>query len=850
MRSSLPSKRGLGCVLVALLIGVTAFSLPKAHRLAAQGTPVVPPANFDSQTQTLIAQAERVVFLIPFSHWDTDWHDIFAVYSQKADQNITKAIQLAKQFPRFRYTIEQVLFAQHFWDAHPEYRDDLKALVHNRQLTFAWGGITQPETSLVAPAIQVRNLQLGQDWIAQTFGPDSVPQSAWQSDAFGNSAAFPTFLSQSNIPYLYIGRWQGHCDPDYQHCQPLPPAFYWTSPAAPPGIAGRVLTTYISYPTAWANIYQHTNPDDQLAQLRKTVKAEFQQTTSKYLFLPVGFDFFDPQANLPSLVDRWNTADQQTVLVMSDPESAFQYLATQPLPEITTDLNPIWQAFYDTRPAAKVADKKSEYYLTAADKFGLLVNAPTSTAWNTAAFSAHYDNIGGVSYDSVWNSSQYPRYTQTITTAQADLSSTLTQIATRVPAPLVVFNPSSWPRSDVIELMGDLPDVSNLPGPVQRIGPNTVAFMVENAPPLGYIGLNGGTSSIVHTASIVQSGGLVTLTNGLISVTLDGEHGGAFSNLDLLNSAGIAQPLLTTFGDDVTYFADTGDVYGAFFGQEIARESKVPAQLTVLASGPLLARVQATFALGGQQVIKTVTMHAEDSLIDVALDISALPNSTALVETPTNLDTTTRTDDLGFGSISHTIDPQPIVPGDITYRRSIFYPITYWSDVSTNGSGLTVITHGLQGVAGGNIRSFMLVRQVTSRDEGVTDPGVHHLNYAYLPHTGNATDAQPWLAAYSYNQPLIAVWHSAGHITVQLPFDGLTSVGPIQTGVLAPLPISFSLLSAQNAIVSDIYRRGDQVEALVLNYEPSSPASLSISGQAITLSESVMSSVPITLPDS
>ena len=40
-------------------------------------------------------------------------------------------------------------------------------------------------------------------------------------------------------------------------------------------------------------------------------------------------------------------------------------------------MNPIWQAFYNTRPAAKIADKESEYYLTAADKFGLLLNAPS-----------------------------------------------------------------------------------------------------------------------------------------------------------------------------------------------------------------------------------------------------------------------------------------------------------------------------------------------------------------------------------------------------------------------------------------------------------------------------------------
>src|SRR5437773_1442628 len=80
---------------------------------------------------------------------------------------------------RFRYTIEQVLFAQHFWETHAAERADFATLVHNHQFTFAWAGITQPETNLVAPAVQIRNLQLGQDWLAHTFGVQA--RTAWQS---------------------------------------------------------------------------------------------------------------------------------------------------------------------------------------------------------------------------------------------------------------------------------------------------------------------------------------------------------------------------------------------------------------------------------------------------------------------------------------------------------------------------------------------------------------------------------------------------------------------------------------------------------------------------------------------
>ena len=850
VRWSLSHSHRLFCFTFGIfLMTIMMFIQADTGILFAQSTPSSPTSTLDSETEALIARSEHVVFLIPFSHWDTDWHKSFDTYSQQADQNIIQAIQLAKQYPRFRYTLEQVLFVQHFWNKHPEYHADLTTLVQNGQISFAWGGITQPETSLVAPAVQVHNLQLGRDWIAQTFGADRVPHTAWQSDAFGNSAAFPIFLAQSDIPYLYIGRWQGHCDPDYQQCQPLPPAFYWTTPAASAGNAGRVLVTYLSYPTAWYDIYHLTDPGAQLAALRASIEQEFKQTDSKYLFLPVGFDFFDPHSNLLSLVDRWNATDPQTALVISDPDSAFQYLATEPLPEITTDLNPIWQAFYDTRPAAKIADKESEYYLTAADKFGLLLGTPTPAAWNMAAFNAHYDNIGGVSFNSVWENSQRPRFEQTVATAQADLADLLGRIASRVAAPVVVFNPTSWPRSEVIELTGKLPDDSNLPQPVQHIGSEGVAFRAADIPALGYRALTGGQSApaaIEHPTSAVQNGGLVTLANGLVSVTVDADHGGTFSSLAVLN-ANTASELLSTFGDDVTYQDDSGDVYGASFGQERARESATPAQITILAAGPLIARVQAVFTLGDRQVTKTITLQADNPLIAVDLYLMALPETTALVETPTQLDTDLRTDDLGFGAFAHAVDPHPIVAGDVTYRRSIFYPILYWSDVSSANVGLTIITHGLQGAAGSSTRSWMLVRQVTRDKEGVTDSSIHHLRYAYLPHSGSVADAHPWLAAYDFNQPLITSWRSGDQINLQLPFDDLTPMRSVAAGLPAPeLPTTFSLLSSsKNVVIADLYTQGDQTEAVAINYDPSTPAALQVGDQAVAVPESSFSMVPL-----
>ncbi len=61
--------------------------------------PLPPPTaiNLDPETQALIAKAKRTVFLIPFSHWDADWHDAFPAYSRRAATNIVTAIQIAKR---------------------------------------------------------------------------------------------------------------------------------------------------------------------------------------------------------------------------------------------------------------------------------------------------------------------------------------------------------------------------------------------------------------------------------------------------------------------------------------------------------------------------------------------------------------------------------------------------------------------------------------------------------------------------------------------------------------------------------------------------------------------------------
>jgi hypothetical protein len=308
--------------------------------------------------------------------------------------------------------------------------------------------------------------------------------------------------------------------------------------------------------------------------------------------------------------------------------------------------------------------------------------------------------------------------------------------------------------------------------------------------------------------------------------------------------------LLNGLGDDITYIDDGGDVYGAFFGPERDRSSTTPAQVTLLATGPLLARAQAVIMLGGQPVTKTVTLRADSPLIEVALDIAGLPETTAIVQTPTTRHASVRTDDLGFAAFTHPVDNSPIISGTITYRREVFYPIMAWGDVSADGAGLTLITHGLQGLGGVDTLNLMLVRDVSDggrpTSEGVTDRAYHTLRYAYLPHTGNAAAAATWRAAYAFNQPLIPVWKAGAQLQVQLPFMAAPSRFPIAAATRT-FPRSFSLISTDNGMVADLYGRADRIEAVVVAGDPVTPVTLSSSGAARMLAPAPFTITPVVV---
>ena len=80
----------------------------------------------------------------------------------------------------------------------------------------------------------------------------------------------------------------------------------------------------------------------------------------------------------------------------------------------------------------------------------------------------------------------------------------------------------------------------------------------------------------------------------------------------------------------------------------------------------------------------------------------------------------------------------------------------------------------------------------------------------------------------------------------QRPFVGTRPFDVAGAG--RSFPRSYSLLSVQSGLLADVNRRGDRVEALVLDADPASPAVLTIGENQIALDGSLSVGAPIDLP--
>jgi alpha-mannosidase len=363
---------------------------------------------------------------------------------------ITKAIQIAEAHPEFRFLLEDNVFVANYVDSHRGSKEleSLHRLIQEGRIEISpkWAGIYQ---NLPRGEALVRNLMYGKRFARDTFQVN--PRVAHLGDIPGFTVQLPQILAKADIPFMLMTR-MGPTDKSL---------FYYR---APDGSRALVWNTIKGYGWGVGLGLHHANLDqNQISNILRGVR-EVAATTTGPVYLGWGTDLFAPSENLP---DNLKLLDQRlapmrfhfatpaeffAVVSNSNDLAAFSGEIPSGWGNILTSLSHLW-------PPTSVATDT----LLSAEKFAAINFAlgyaeypekEFETLWKCAIEAMDHNNFG---QGGDIGDARKLEYARTAAMHGGEiLRRSLRNIAERVKSPfprsspIVVFNPLSWPRDDVV----------------------------------------------------------------------------------------------------------------------------------------------------------------------------------------------------------------------------------------------------------------------------------------------------------------------------------------------------------------------------------------------------------------
>ncbi len=403
-----------------------------------------------SQTRDPQAPAENTpdVYVVPFSHLDLYWAGTREECLSRGNRIITKAMQFAMRYPQFRFLLEDEVFVSNYVETHqgsPELQQ-LKRLVKEGRIEISpkWAAILQ---NLPRGEAWVRNVLLGKRYAKEVFGVD--PLVANLGDLPGYTSQFPQILARSRVPYMVMTR-MGPADKSL---------FYYK------GLDGsRVLTWNTVKGYGWGTfITSKTLTDEQKRARFQKDLADVARTTRGPVLMNWGTDLWAPADGLVEAIESFKTASPASLTFATPSEFFRRAEKVEGIPETSGEIPHAWanilSSVIDLWPPAMAA---TDILLTA-EKFAAINDAlgyatypqrEFEGLWKKVLEAMDHNNFGQGGEAGDARKLEYGH--AGIVRGNEILRDMLRNIAERVQSPvprampIVVFNPLSWQRDDLV----------------------------------------------------------------------------------------------------------------------------------------------------------------------------------------------------------------------------------------------------------------------------------------------------------------------------------------------------------------------------------------------------------------
>lgn len=470
-----------------------------------------------------VAEPGWTMFMVSHFHYDPVWWNTQAAYTSVWTEDppgrcrqtngfelVSAHLEAARREPAYKFVLAEVDYLKPFWDTHPEERADLRRLIAQGRVEIMGGTYNEPNTNLTSPETAIRNFVHGTGFQRDVLGAD--PATAWQLDVFGHDPQFPGMAADAGLTSSSWARGPHHQwgpmasengragDPERMQ---FASEFEWMAPS------GRGLLTHYMpahYAAGWWM--------DSAASLHEAEEATYALFTAmkkvaltRNVLLPVGTDYTPPNKWVTDIHRDWNARYTWPRFVCALPREFFAAVRSE-LDERgtsasaqTRDMNPIYTGKDVSYIDTKQANRAAENTVLEAEQFSVFAallagatypEAALAKAWVQLAYGAHHDAITGSESDQVYLD-LLTGWRDAWQLGRTARDNALTLLSTAVDASIVVWNPLSHNRSDVVTVHLDQPfagrlvdnDGNDVPVLAEDDG-HSLTWLARDVPSLGW----------------------------------------------------------------------------------------------------------------------------------------------------------------------------------------------------------------------------------------------------------------------------------------------------------------------------------------------------------------------------
>lgn len=716
--------------------------------------------------------------LVGNAHIDIAWLWRMAETMALSKNTYETVIQNMGEYSELTYAQSQAVTYDWIEKKHPELFRAIKEKVRSGRWEIVGGMWVEPDCNLISGESWARQLLYGKKYFREKFGVDV--RIGWNPDSFGYNWNMPQLYKLGGIDSFITQKLWWNDTTVFPHF-----LFNWQ------GVDGSTILTYMP-PLSYASELQLEEVANGISKYEATTGLK-----ESLILYGLGDHGGGPNREILDRVRGYGKLALAPKFVHTKPSSFLQQNRQEKL-----DL-PLWknelyleyhQGTFTTQGAIKKNNRRTEAQLATTEKLAAIAlmlggdypRAELEKNWKSALTLQFHDILPGSSITPVYRDAL-----ETYRDMQKELkvleSGALDRIAGMIGAAdlnslrLIVFNPLSWERNDVVTLRYHVPDGFSLQvlddagreipceiGPADENGLSDISFIAEKIPSLGYRAYGLATVSLppsIRAEEKPRAAGFGVMENAALRVVIDPASGNLKSIFDKRLDREFVAP--GQEANKLWVYEDRPENWDAWNigytgrGWELNKADKVE----LVSSGPVktVYRVDKSFlGITKERYYPTedfpssffkqyITLYNGLDRVDIRTEADWWEDHLSLKACfPVAVQADKAFYEIPFAAIGRTTRFETL------WEKARYeVPALRWADLSDEKGGMALLNDSKYGYdIHGSIIKLSLLRSPTWPDP-MADRGRHEFVYSLYPHAGSWSESQVVRRGQELNQPLL-----------------------------------------------------------------------------------------------